>query len=140
MRKIPVLALLLLTTVVVSAQRFDNPQIYERLELSTRQIERIEEVQRREDRVVREAQAELNVYKAQLERLLIDVEVDLRQAEKILRDTMEWKLKSEMAEIRRRVEVRKIMGEENWEEFLRMMRALRSRSERLPTPGPSERR
>jgi hypothetical protein len=127
--------LLALPATLICAQRFDNPQIYERLELSPSQIERIEEVQRREDRVVREAQAELNIYKAQLEKLLLASDVDMRQVEQILRDTMEWKLRSELSEIRRRVEVRQILGEEKWEEFLRMLRAARARGERAPAPG-----
>ena len=65
----------------------------------------------------------------QLEKLLIDIDPNMRDVERILKDTTEWKLKSEMAEIRRRVEIRKVMGEEKWEEFLQILRVIRARQQ-----------
>ena len=54
----------------------------------------------------------------------------MSQVERLLQSSVEWKLKSEMAEIRRRVEVRKMLGEQKWGQLLRAWRAWRLRNER----------
>lgn len=114
---------------------WDNSQLFERLGLTEQQTSSIQEILRREDRVSREAQAELGVYKAQLEKLLLGPDPDMRQVERLLQSSMEWKLKSEMAEIRRRVEIRKVLGEQKWQQLVRAWRAWRLRNnarERAP--------
>ena len=137
-RVVLMLSLVCLASTTTFAQSFDNPQALERLGLTEDQIGRIEEVAAREDRVVREAQVELNLYRAQLEKLLLDPDVNMREVERILKETTEWKLKSELANMRRRVEIRKIMGEEKWEEFLRLLRGARARqqTDRAPRATP----
>jgi hypothetical protein len=111
---------------------WDDQQLYQRLGLTEQQVSSLQEVAAREDRVVREAQAELNIYKAQLEKLLLDPDPDMKQVERLLRSSNDSRLKSQMAVIRRRVAMRKIMGEQKWEQFLRGLRAWRTRQERRP--------
>ncbi|MBA7649179.1 hypothetical protein ES703_56973 [subsurface metagenome] len=120
---------LLLCMIAAGAftQGIDNPQILRELGLKEEEIIRIMKIQGETEKVKREAQIELNLYKAQLEKILFSPDVDLEEVEKILRASMEWKLKSELAEIGRRVEIRKIMGEERWEKFLRVLKMRRQK-------------
>ena len=119
---------------------WENSQLYERLGLSEQQAAGIQEVVNRENRVAREAQAELNIYKAQLEKLLLSIDPDMRQVERLLQSTVDWKLKSEMAEIRRRVEIRKIVGEQKWEQILRTWRARNGRGADTRSAAPTQQR
>ncbi len=116
------------------AQRIDNPQILRELGLKEEEIIRIMKIQGETEKVKREAQIELNLYKAQLEKILFSPDVDLEEVEKILRASMEWKLKSELAEIGRRVEIRKIMGEERWEKILRVLKMRRQKPKSPQSP------
>jgi len=116
------------------AQRIDDPQILRELGLQEEEIIQIMKIQGETEKVKREAQIELNLYKAQLEKILFSPDVDLEEVEKVLRASMEWKLKSELAEIRRRVEIRKIMGEERWEKFLRVLKMRRQKPKSPQSP------
>ena len=126
------LAAACLTATALAAQpiQWDDSRLYERLGLTDQQTGRIQETVTREDKVMREAQAELNIRRAQLERLLLDPDPDMKQVERLLQSTVDWKLKSEMAAIRLRVEIRKIVGEQKWDQLLRMGRASRLRGVR----------
>ena len=126
--------LLLLIGYVASAQPIDSSEILEKFGLNDREIEQVMAIQRETERTIQETRIELNLLKAQLEKLLFDIEVDMNQVEKLLRQSIEWKLKSELAEIRRRIELRKIFGEERWAKFLRA----RSRLNARKPPRPQE--
>jgi hypothetical protein len=112
-------AFLLIVVSVASAQPIDSAEILGKFGLNDEEIERVMAIQRETERTIQEARVELNLLKAQLEKLLFDIEVDMNRVEKLLRQSIEWKLKSELAEIRRRVELRKLFGEERWANFLR---------------------
>jgi Spy/CpxP family protein refolding chaperone len=102
---------------------WDNNQVYDRLGLTEQQKTSIQDIMYREDKVIRESQAEININRAQLEKLLLGTDPDMAAVERLLRGTLDWKLKSEMAEIRRRVEIRKVLGEPKWEQLLRGWRS-----------------
>lgn len=116
------------------AQAIDSPQILRELGLTEEEITQVMKIQRETQKVQIEAQIELNLYKAQLEKILFYTDVDMKEVEKILKDSMEWKLRFELAEIRRRVEVRKIMGEERWEKFLRVWKMYKQKSRSPQSP------
>jgi len=128
------LALVLLPAALASGQRIDDPEMLEELGLSESEIESIREIQDDAESVLREARVELNLLKARLEKLLLDVNVDMQRVEQLIRESVEWKIKSELAEIRRRVEIRKIFGEERWEEFLRRLNRMRGAQRGNPPP------
>ena len=128
------LALVLLPAALASGQRIDDPEMLEDLGLSESEIESIREIQDDAESVLREARVELNLLKARLEKLLLDVNVDMQRVEQLIRESVEWKIKSELAEIRRRVEIRKIFGEERWEEFLRTLNRRRGAQRGNPPP------
>ncbi len=127
------------TTLAAQAIPWEDTGLYERLGLSEQQTARIQDTIAREDKVMREAQAELNIRRAQLERLLLDTDPDMKQVERLLQQTVDWKVRSEMAAIRLRVEVRKIVGEQKWDQLLRTWRSLRARAGRAADSRPDAR-
>ena len=139
MKRVALVILLVSLTQNAFAQRF-NPQIMDRLDLTEEQKQEIAEIDSREDQIIRESQVELNIYKAQLQKLLLGPDPNMREVERILKETTEWKLKSELAEIRRRVEIRKVMGEEKWSQFLQSMRMMKARQQSQKTQPPARSR
>ena len=133
MRKTAFIVILSLITGVLFAQNIDDPQILtqllNKLELTEKEIEKAVEIQREANNVKREMTLELNLIQAQLEKLLYPVEVDLKEVEALLRASLEFKLKAELAEIKRRVEWRKLLGEEKWERLLWMFMTRRRASQ-----------
>ena len=135
MKKIWFVSLLLwMIAAGAYAQGIDNPQILRKLDLTEEEITQIMKIQRGTQKVQIEAQIELNLYKAQLEKILFYPDVDMKEVEKILKASMEWKLRFELAKIRRRVEIRKIMGEERWEKFLRIWKMDKQKSRSTQSP------
>jgi hypothetical protein len=120
------------------AQDFDNPQIFIELGLTNEELSMVMEIHDEARKQIREAQIELNLYKAQLEKLLFPPEINMKEVERILKESLEWKLKSELAEIRRRVEIRKVLGEARWEKLLRILASRRHKRGFPPEPPGQE--
>ena len=131
-RSIFLLTALLLSVGLLTAQSVQNPQqalqLFERIGLSEEETEQVSALIRESERTKKEASLELNLVKAQLEKLLFPVDVDLRQVEKLLHTSLEWKLKAELAEMKLRVELRKLLGEERWERYLWFLRSRRAQA------------
>jgi hypothetical protein len=138
--------LLLLAGGIGFSQVDDYQRLYRFLELSEEEIEWFADFQTEIDLSKREAQLELNLVRAQLEKLLFPVNANMREVEKLLRSSVEWRLQIELAEIRWRVESRKKLGEEKYQKLLRFMKmaalqkqkAAAAGKERTPAP-PQER-
>jgi len=111
-RKIYCFFVLLLLVSSVYSQGFGNPEILKKFGLSEDVIEQIAAIHMKYQQEIQEAEIELKVYRAQLEKLLFKRDVDLIKVEKLLKESMEWKLKVEMARIKQRTEVRLLMDEE----------------------------
>ena len=120
------------------AQMFNDPVLLKKVGLRQNQIKKIMKIMEQTAKIKREAQIELNLRKAQLEKLLFPVNVDMNAVEKILKESLEWKYKAELAEIKARVEIRKIMGEEKWYNYLLELRNRRKMGKfRKPMSGKS---
>jgi hypothetical protein len=117
----------------ISAQDQEANRVLSKLGLSEDQIEKVFEIRTQTERVVRESQIELNILKAQLQKQLFKVNPDMNHVEKILRESMEWKLKIELSQIKARVAIRKLVGEEKWIKYLNWtkMRQQRQRQQKL---------
>ena len=63
----------------------------------------------------------------------------MAQVQRLLQATVDWKVKSEMAGIRRRVEIRKVVGERKWEQLLRASRTARVRNARAAEQRQAQR-
>ena len=123
---------------LVAAQAPDYTQLLKRLELSEEDTEWFLEFQTGIDNKKREAQIELNIVKAQLEKLLFPVDVDMREVEKLMRTSIEWRLQLELAEIRWRVEVRRKLGEETYTKLLRIIQTARLATQKNASPARQE--
>lgn len=131
------LCILVLTAVWVSAQDIVAEELLKKLDLSQDQIEQVLQIQETYQKQIREAALEMNVYKAELEKLLFKEDPDMSKVKKLLEESLKWRLQSEMAAITERVETRKAMGEEKWEQMLRLRKRLIERKQMQTQPRPN---
>ena len=106
------------------AQDWDNPELLERLDLDEQQVEKIREIFEETEKEIRQARVEIDVLRAQLRKLLFEEQVDMREVERMLRQSLEWELKQRMAQIRRQVELRELLGDAK---YARMSQAIEKR-------------
>jgi hypothetical protein len=106
------------------AQDWDDPQLLERLDLSREEAEQIREIFEQTEREIREARLEIDVIRAQLRKLLFEEQVNMRDVERMLRQSLDWELKERMAQIRRQVELRELLGDAK---YARMVQAVERR-------------
>jgi hypothetical protein len=92
-------------------QDWDNPEVLERLDLEEEEVEKIREIFERTEREIREARLEIDVLRAQLRKLLFQEQVNMREVERMLRQSLDWELKERLAQIRRQVELRELLGD-----------------------------
>ncbi len=126
-RKAVAVLLLALAAGAAFAQTDEDRRVWQKLGLSEEQIGQAREIFERADKVVREARAEIDVLKAELRRLLLREPVDMEQVEKQLRASLEWEYRLRLAQIRRQVDLRRLLGDET---YARLMQALRERRHR----------
>lgn len=88
------------------------------VKLSKAEKDQIEAIAARTQQETRLAQAELEIVKAQLNRLLISPDADMKEVERLLRQGLEWELKIRMAQIRRETETRRIVGDRKWADLI----------------------
>jgi len=128
MKRIIVLVMLLLAAAIdVMALEVEDSKFLERLGFNDSEINRILEIEAAATKEKQRVQVELNLQKAQLEKLLLEPDVDLGQVEKLLRESAEWKVRGELADIRRRVQLRSISGEDRWVKLVRAMKVVKER-------------
>lgn len=106
------------------AQDWDNPELLERLDLDKQQVEKIREIFEDTEKEIRQAGLEIDVLRAQLRKLLFEEQVNMREVEGTLRQSLEWELKQRMAQIRRQVELRELLGDAK---YARMSQAIEKR-------------
>jgi hypothetical protein len=114
----------LLVAVLSYGQDWDDPQLLERLDLSEVEAEKIREIFEETEREIREARLEIDVIRAQLRKLLFDAQVNMRDVERMLHQSLDWELKERMAQIRRQVELRELLGDAK---YARMVQAVERR-------------
>jgi ATP-dependent Lon protease len=123
MKKAVLGSLLLLFGLSLSAQD-DFRELFRGIELSSQEQVSIRQVILETQEVISRAQVEMNYFKAQVERLLFEQDVQLSEVEAVMRQSLEWRLKSQMAQIRRRVELRRLLGDERWAQVIRRFQNL----------------
>lgn len=119
MKKISIAVLLLiLPGIFIYAQNLDvakailhldNDIIFEKAGLSDTQIDEIKQAKFETMLILDQAQIELNLCKAQLEQELYYDEVDFEEIENILTKSHEWRMKTELAEIKLYIRIRNIV-------------------------------
>ena len=125
MRRLAVICLLGMIAVGFAySQDWDNPQILKRLDLGEEEIENIREAFEKTEKEIREARLEIDILKAQLRKLLFQQQVNMREVERLLRDSLEWEMKERMAQIQRQVQLRTLLGDTK---YARLMEAVEAR-------------
>ena len=101
----------LLTVAFSYGQDWDNPEVLKRLDLNEAEVEKVRDIFEQTEKDIREARLEIDVLRAQLRKLLFEEQVNMREVERILRQSLDWELKERMAQIRRQVELRQLLGD-----------------------------
>jgi hypothetical protein len=96
----------------------------ERLDLSEQEVERMGEIFEETEREIREAGLEIDLITAQIRKELFEENVNMREVERLLRQSLEWELKKRMAQIRRQVELREMLGDTK---YARLTQAIQRR-------------
>ncbi len=107
------------------SQDWDNPQILKRLELGEEEIANIREVFEQTEKEIREARLEIDILKAQLRKLLFQQQVNMREVERLLRDSLGWEMKERMAQIQRQVQLRTLLGDAKYARLTETVEARR---------------
>jgi hypothetical protein len=128
MRRLVVSVLLLAAAASVSAQELYNEQLLRTLGVDPDQIERILTMDQSSENDLRRLNADLDVKKAELARLLLDDEPNMRAVERNLNETAQIEVNIRLIEIRRELAIRDLVGTPQW---ARIMQAVRLRREEI---------
>ena len=113
-RSITVIAAMVCGALSVGAQ--DTRQT---VQLSKDERQEVTEITGRIEEATRVARAELEIIQAQLSRLLLSADADLRKVRTLLKTALDWELEVRLAEIQRELEIRKLLGDRRWTQYLR---------------------
>lgn len=123
MKKAALFTLILVLGMGLAGQE-EFRQLFRGIELSTQEQEAIRGILVETQEVIARAQVEMNYLKAQIERLLFDINVNESEVEEVMKQTLEWRLRSEMARLIRRIRLRKLLGDDRWAIVVRRFQAL----------------
>ena len=126
-KKLIITLVFVLLAAFASAQVRPEVEILEKLDIDEQDIEKIQEINTETNDTVQKAQAEVNIIRARIERLLLDADVSLGEVEKLLRSALEWELKIRMAQIERELSIRRTIGDEKWVRLREARRRLKER-------------
>jgi tellurite resistance protein len=129
-RIIVVLGILALAVSTAGAQEAVKGQLMKRLGLTDQQAEQFIAIYTDSALELSKARAEINVQKALLAKLLLDVGVSDREVEKVLRLAMEAELQARMIQIRRELAARKLIGDRRWIQLRELLRRLAAQKAR----------
>lgn len=125
-RQLLALLLTVISAACALAQQAYNSRLLESLGVTERQVEEIVERQEETAASLRRLQADQEIKKAELARMLIEDEPDMRQVERNLRDAAEIEVQIRMLEIRREIGIRSIVGMEVWTRLMAAARIQRA--------------
>ena len=121
--RVIMLVALLAMAASLSAQELYDRQVLTRLGLSPEEAGAVERTVRETAAQTARLNAELNVKKAELARLLLAEDPNERQIERNLRESAETEVRMRMLEIQRELAIREIVGTDRWTAILREVRS-----------------
>ncbi len=113
-RILVIVVTLALAASLAGAQESAKNALVKRFDLTDKQADQLISIYADSQQALRKAQAEVNVQKALLARLLLDTDANMREVEKVLRQAMEAELQIRMIQIQRELEARKLIGDRRW--------------------------
>ena len=129
-RIIAFLGMLAFVATAAGAQEAVPAQLAKRLGLSDQQAERFVAIYADTAADLAKAQAEINVQKALLAKLLLDAAAPEREVERILRQAMDAEVQVRMIQIRRELAARKLIGDRRWLQVRELLRRLAAQNAR----------
>ena len=126
MKRIALAVLLTLVAGLAAAQTIYSQRLLETLGLAEEEIEQIVELERRTQLELRRHEADLEIRKAELARLLLDEDPNMRQVERNLRETAAVEVEIRLLEIERELAIREVVGTERWTRIVQAIRARRA--------------
>jgi len=87
-------------------------------------IQRAAQITRNFSDQLKKYQAEIDVRKAELTRVLLDTHPDMKQVERILKEALNWEYRMRFGEIERDVQVRNVLGDRGWGTYREAQRVL----------------
>lgn len=136
-RKFIVLFLFIASVAWISAQDLYTETFLGKLGLPRNKIEQILDIQSTSWDQIKESALEMNIFKAQLEKMLFNVNPDMAKVKKLLENSLKYRLQSELTAIQARVKIGQIMGEKDWDKMLQMKKRFNraNQQERKNTRG-----
>ena len=130
MKRLIALTALALLTGLAFAQQPATPQMYtqrglELLGLAPDEIQEILLIQEGAAAEIRRHRADQEIKKAELARLLLDEDPNMRLVERNLREAAATEVEIRMVEIRREIAIRQIVGTERWAWIVQALRTRR---------------
>ncbi len=98
-----------------------NSKMLKKLGFTDHEIKGLVRIQQEGQQVILNAKAEMDIYKAELKKLLLSPDVNMKDVEKLLRKSMEWELKIRVVQIKRQVDSRKLIGERKWVQLVKYL-------------------
>jgi len=131
MRRIVVIMVVLaIAASAAGAQEEVKGQLVKRLGLTSQQAEQFIAIYADGAIDLAKARAEINVQKAVLAKLLLDVDANDREVEKVLRQAMEAELQVRLIQVRRELAARKLVGDRRWLQLRELLRRLAAQKAR----------
>ena len=125
-RRIGMVAALVMTATVLTAQSAFSERTLQALGLNSEEIRQVRVIHQNTDTAIRRLEADLAVKKAELARILMDESPNMRQVERNLRESAAIEVDIRLAEIRREIAVRDSLGTDRWARMVRMLQTLRT--------------
>ena len=132
-RLLLILVMLSFALSAITAQDMFDPRLLTKIGLTQQQIEELQEIQFQAELKIREANVEMNILKAQLEKLLLNEDPDMQQVRSTIEATLRWRVQSEIANVEARVQIRERLGSDNWGKLLRLRKQIQQRAQENST-------
>ena len=107
-----------------------EPEVLLRLGVTEEELGQMQEVDTSTRAAKREAQIELEILTARLKRALLPTDPRMREVEELLREAMDWEFRMRLADIRRQIRIRQVLGDER---YTRIRELVRRRQEQQRT-------
>jgi len=121
------LGFLLIGVGTIYAQEQDFNNALSALNLSEQDETRIDRIQQSYLEAIKLPQAELAVIRASLTREMVRSSPSIAEIERILRSGIDYEVQLRMAEIRRELAMRELLGDQRWTRFKQLARLIQER-------------